>query len=107
MIRRPPRSTLFPYTTLFRSLVEGTERLAREAPDAQIVINLSLDGIGARHDELRGVRGNYTKLCATYAGLRQLRAPNLTIGIHTVVSRLNIAEFEAPHHPVRPEPKPD
>src|SRR5262249_62430233 len=28
MIRRPPRSTLFPYTTLFRSLVE--------APTAQI-----------------------------------------------------------------------
>src|SRR5438034_4216232 len=24
MIRRPPRSTLFPYTTLFRSLVVGT-----------------------------------------------------------------------------------
>src|SRR2546430_12433273 len=24
MIRRPPRSTLFPYTTLFRSLVRGT-----------------------------------------------------------------------------------
>src|SRR3712207_7148953 len=23
MIRRPPRSTLFPYTTLFRSLVRG------------------------------------------------------------------------------------
>src|SRR5688572_33282058 len=25
MIRRPPRSTLFPYTTLFRSTVEKTE----------------------------------------------------------------------------------
>src|SRR6476661_10325598 len=25
MIRRPPRSTLFPYTTLFRSLVAGVE----------------------------------------------------------------------------------
>ena len=24
MIRRPPRSTLFPYTTLFRSLVSGS-----------------------------------------------------------------------------------
>src|SRR5258707_5796216 len=23
MIRRPPRSTLFPYTTLFRSIIEG------------------------------------------------------------------------------------
>src|SRR2546425_7990666 len=26
MIRRPPRSTLFPYTTLFRSVVEAQER---------------------------------------------------------------------------------
>src|SRR2546425_6949094 len=26
MIRRPPRSTLFPYTTLFRSLDESPER---------------------------------------------------------------------------------
>src|SRR2546422_6062811 len=26
MIRRPPRSTLFPYTTLFRSSAEPTER---------------------------------------------------------------------------------
>src|SRR3712207_8067962 len=24
MIRRPPRSTLFPYTTLFRSVLDGT-----------------------------------------------------------------------------------
>src|SRR5256885_10894924 len=30
MIRRPPRSTLFPYTTLFRSKVERRETLARE-----------------------------------------------------------------------------
>src|SRR2546422_4735288 len=28
MIRRPPRSTLFPYTTLFRSRVPHAERLA-------------------------------------------------------------------------------
>src|SRR5438876_4745975 len=28
MIRRPPRSTLFPYTTLFRSVVEEPERHA-------------------------------------------------------------------------------
>src|SRR2546430_13654542 len=34
MIRRPPRSTLFPYTTLFRSLADavmhGAEQRARE-----------------------------------------------------------------------------
>src|SRR5437016_10948778 len=28
MIRRPPRSTLFPYTTLFRSKAERTQALA-------------------------------------------------------------------------------
>src|SRR5687768_18244020 len=34
MIRRPPRSTLFPYTTLFRSLLVGAPvqtRVARQA----------------------------------------------------------------------------
>src|SRR3712207_7569998 len=31
MIRRPPRSTLFPYTTLFRSQEEGARPLGREA----------------------------------------------------------------------------
>src|SRR5256885_10608853 len=29
MIRRPPRSTLFPYTTLFRSLLLGIRRCLR------------------------------------------------------------------------------
>src|SRR3712207_6911296 len=31
MIRRPPRSTLFPYTTLFRSVVVGVEAHAEAA----------------------------------------------------------------------------
>src|SRR2546429_3415208 len=33
MIRRPPRSTLFPYTTLFRSVLAATKTL----PDAPLV----------------------------------------------------------------------
>src|SRR3712207_7589417 len=32
MIRRPPRSTLFPYTTLFRSRAVAREHLLREPP---------------------------------------------------------------------------
>src|SRR3712207_7171893 len=32
MIRRPPRSTLFPYTTLFRSLLYRRTDLVPEAP---------------------------------------------------------------------------
>src|SRR3712207_1971184 len=44
MIRRPPRSTLFPYTTLFRSLVD-LERL--RAADARVVVD-PMHGTGGR-----------------------------------------------------------
>src|SRR3712207_7780654 len=33
MIRRPPRSTLFPYTTLFRSAQHGGERVGEPGRD--------------------------------------------------------------------------
>src|SRR3712207_7058284 len=53
MIRRPPRSTLFPYTTLFRSLLEGSnDALGREADYRRATMPLG---------ELRGLlraRGN-------------------------------------------------
>src|SRR2546423_14571021 len=32
MIRRPPRSTLFPYTTLFRSVARQIQRIALRGP---------------------------------------------------------------------------
>src|SRR3712207_2097840 len=37
MIRRPPRSTLLPYTTLFRSLL-ASQGLPKSAPDGQDMI---------------------------------------------------------------------
>src|SRR2546427_4007425 len=49
MIRRPPRSTLFPYTTLFRSpfLIEGD--LVDEAPQhEQAATILALEALGER-----------------------------------------------------------
>src|SRR3712207_7577840 len=45
MIRRPPRSTLFPYTTLFRSLDQG-----RGSDDARAVARLGV-GAGAPHGD--------------------------------------------------------
>src|SRR2546421_6497411 len=35
MIRRPPRSTLFPYTTLFRSLTRTAHAAAHQIRDAE------------------------------------------------------------------------
>src|SRR3712207_7169661 len=42
MIRRPPRSTLFPYTTLFRSFIESTVQELRELiGNDKVVLGLS------------------------------------------------------------------
>src|SRR5687768_17909222 len=46
MIRRPPRSTLFPYTTLFRSQ-EHDDFVTKESP-SQDVLDSFLTGAGAR-----------------------------------------------------------
>src|SRR3989442_6285042 len=50
MIRRPPRSTLFPYTTLFRSLVQHRHLISPLHP----LLLLSLKQLHASH-RLRGV----------------------------------------------------
>src|SRR5690348_17393758 len=46
MIRRPPRSTLFPYTTLFRS--RHGERIALHAIHAEFIVQVRAGG-EARH----------------------------------------------------------
>src|SRR2546427_7857578 len=49
MIRRPPRSTLFPYTTLFRSL----EFEGRSHPHADMVLLVARGGDGIHRGQVR------------------------------------------------------
>src|SRR2546422_4966807 len=63
MIRRPPRSTLFPYTTLFRSLaLEGfAEKSAQQLVDAiqaskQQPLSTLLYALGIRHVGAQGAK---------------------------------------------------
>src|SRR3989449_7802303 len=59
MIRRPPRSTLFPYTTLFRSVLDLVRHTARHfAERAQALgLELALPGRGERGAQLaQGLR---------------------------------------------------
>src|SRR5260370_18347812 len=52
MIRRPPRSTLFPYTTLFRSLTSGAANTAVGWFSLKSVATGSFNtGVGARSEE--------------------------------------------------------
>src|SRR3712207_8826496 len=43
MIRRPPRSTLFPYTTLFRSLLHPCPRPLRDPPRPDVRLEVFVE----------------------------------------------------------------
>ncbi len=85
------------------------ERVLKAAPTSDVIINLSLDGIGVKHDIVRGVKGNFERAMRTYAGLKALkgRYKNFTLGVHTVISNFNVDEFENIYAFVRDELKPD
>src|SRR2546430_6555639 len=51
MIRRPPRSTLFPYTTLFRSL-GGEPFFGKPALELLAAAELAEDQVQLAHDQL-------------------------------------------------------
>src|SRR3712207_7865965 len=65
MIRRPPRSTLFPYTTLFRSTLFRSQRneLVRERQDQGILPEaLGRDKVTeSRRERLRGMEDRKRK----------------------------------------------
>src|SRR5256885_10843489 len=70
MIRRPPRSTLFPYTTLFRSLLRSRKTLVQQRAQAinrvQKVLetaNIKLSSVADR----KSTRLNSSHLVISYA----------------------------------------
>ncbi len=85
------------------------ERVLQAAPTSEVIINLSLDGIGEKHDIVRGVKGNFERAMRTYVGLKALkgRYKNFTLGVHTVISNFNVDEFDNIYTFVRDELKPD
>src|SRR3712207_8928641 len=59
MIRRPPRSTLFPYTTLFRSedVTFGYDRPESDAPSPPILRNISFHARAGQTTAIVGATG--------------------------------------------------
>jgi MoaA/NifB/PqqE/SkfB family radical SAM enzyme len=85
------------------------ERVLQVAPKSEVIINLSIDGIGEQHNEIRGVRNNWHRAMSTWAQFKELkkRYSNLTLGIHTVISTFNVDTFPALCEYVQRELKPD
>lgn len=80
---------------LTNAIIDKTAKIAKACPKAQIIVNVSIDGIEQQHDEIRGVPGNYKKAVSTVQRLKELQLPNLSVGIHTVISSYNVESFSS------------
>src|SRR3989442_11865982 len=92
MIRRPPRSTLFPYTTLFRSQPGGSEGAAHQggAMSDEITHRLSAEGVDPL--ALAGVNdGNLIEL-AKRLGVRE-RVDRKSTRLNSSHVRISYAVF--------------
>jgi MoaA/NifB/PqqE/SkfB family radical SAM enzyme len=71
-----------------KKIVEMLERTG----ETTLIVNLSLDDLGTKHDEIRGIQGNFDTLIDTYKRLEKIRSMHscLRLGIHSVVSRSNV-----------------
>ncbi len=71
---------------------DSTRKILERCDDVQLIVNLSLDGIGGKHDEIRGIKGNFDRCMDTFQRLKRLKAEfgNFHVGIHSVISRYNI-----------------
>ena len=94
-----PELVVIPTNALLPDVIEAKLReilpkIAGRLP--QLTINVSVDGIGEKHDEIRGIPGNFSRVERTVEILKGLKRgyPFLSLGIHTVVSRWNVGELE-------------
>src|SRR3712207_7446469 len=94
MIRRPPRSTLFPYTTLFRSLSGDVANPSQSRPNNRMQY-LFLNGRYIRDRSLQHALGERSEEHTSGLQLRQYLVCRLLLekekssreGLHTSLSR--------------------
>src|SRR5256885_12532679 len=93
MIRRPPRSTLFPYTTLFRSAIvtNGTAVLGLGNIGALAGLPV-MEGKAALFADLVGINGVPILINET----QPARVADIVAGIETSFGAIQLEDFAAP-----------
>src|SRR6266496_3640735 len=87
MIRRPPRSTLFPYTTLFRSVVAGLQPAVRGG-------SIGEDPRDHRSEEHTSeLQSRRDLVCRLLLEKKKKKCLNITLLINQMVSFLPLLPF--------------
>jgi MoaA/NifB/PqqE/SkfB family radical SAM enzyme len=70
--------------------------IKRINPGIELTVKPSLDHAGDKHDDIRGVKGNYAKVVDTFKRLKDMKKgyPNLHVELGTVISSWNVNDIE-------------
>jgi MoaA/NifB/PqqE/SkfB family radical SAM enzyme len=93
-----PKILIIPTNAILtRSIKKDVEEILKiTAPGTTLIVNLSLDGIGADHDQIRGIKGNFERFQETFFEIKELKKSyrdSLEVGVHSVVSRFNVEKI--------------
>jgi MoaA/NifB/PqqE/SkfB family radical SAM enzyme len=103
-----PKVIGIPTNGFLSDIIPGAvEKILENCPKSQLVINFSLDGIAELHDEIRRLSGSFENMLKSYRALKKIKNPRLTIGIHSVISKLNFEKIPEIYEFVRKELAPD
>ncbi len=76
---------------LVSKIVKETEKILKLCPNSKVTIQLSIDGIGEDHDNIRGIEGNFHKIVVLVEKLKALKKKykNLAIVANVVFCSFN------------------
>ena len=85
---------------LSEKIIKNTEKIIQIVrkydPSVPVTVKPSIDGVGDKHDEIRGVKGNFKCLLKTIDGLKKLeeKYDNFHLELGTVISNFNINDLD-------------
>lgn len=85
---------------LSRKIIENTKKIVEIVrnydPTVPVTVKPSIDGVGEKHDIIRGVKGNFECLLKTIEGLKKLEEEydNFHLELGTVISNFNIDDLD-------------
>jgi len=90
---KPRYITIATNATVPKRIVENTKRILETCQELKLNVNISIDEIENKHDEIRGYKGNYALAMRTFKSLKELGSNHLFVGFNTVISSFNVSNF--------------
>lgn len=94
---------------LSEEVVNSTKKILKKNKNLNLIVKISLDGLGEEHDKIRRMRGCFEKAVGTYKQLRKLKKvyQNLKLGVLITIFSLNQDKVDKLYDFIRSELKPD